>query len=566
MKIRKWNRFIIFLIGAVVLSVCAVLMAVRSGDSDKNKIRFQDKSYIEEGWTYLEDGQEIPVSSFPARISQREGRFFYTLPEQIADNGVLVFGNAYQKTEVLLDGERIYQYGMDNVSPYFLEARIKCQIDLLPEYAGKRLEIRLISDSVLKNVVLRLVYLTTGQELAGGILKEEIWVLIFCIVMGVLSIALLSIFFVQYRKKNDFNPAAFLYLGLFGISSGLWVFTDSGLSQLVFDNSQTAFLLSFEVFMLMPVPMILFIFTILRSESRMLLVMEVLYAGNFILQNLLYLFKVTDFIRLLVLTHAVIVLSVGVIIGYMIKEALYGNYFYAKWILAGASIFAVCTCLSLVTFYISSGEDNEQFFILGFLIFVLILSVLVIRRFREFSEAFARTAVYQELAYKDMMTGLGNRTLYEQRLEAYEKGNENVSKASVFLLDINNLKEVNDRHGHYIGDRLVKNAADCIREAYGKEGECYRIGGDEFVAIFWGRLLSPERYKKMLDRYIVQCNKNSDIKLSIASGYAGKSVEQGEKIHMKELVAEADTDMYKEKKRYHEKGWTASPYNGGDKA
>jgi hypothetical protein len=82
----------------------------------------------------------------------------------------------------------------------------------------------------------------------------------------------------------------------------------------------------------------------------------------------------------------------------------------------------------------------------------------------------------------DSLTGLPNRYCYNEFLK---KPNLSEKSSCVFLFDINNLKYTNDTYGHGKGDELIKNASCCIKECFlDVEGKnCYRIGGDEFVAI-----------------------------------------------------------------------------------
>lgn len=49
------------------------------------------------------------------------------------------------------------------------------------------------------------------------------------------------------------------------------------------------------------------------------------------------------------------------------------------------------------------------------------------------------------------------------------------------MVDVNDLKKVNDTLGHPKGDALINRVAQCLQRAAAEKGNCYRIGGDEFV-------------------------------------------------------------------------------------
>lgn len=90
---------------------------------------------------------------------------------------------------------------------------------------------------------------------------------------------------------------------------------------------------------------------------------------------------------------------------------------------------------------------------------------------------------FNGLAYKDAMTGLGNKAAYEI---CRDKINEEIrggcSAFSVVVMDVNNLKKINDTLGHEQGDVLLKRVTVCIKRVFGKY-PLFRVGGDEFCAV-----------------------------------------------------------------------------------
>jgi diguanylate cyclase (GGDEF)-like protein len=90
----------------------------------------------------------------------------------------------------------------------------------------------------------------------------------------------------------------------------------------------------------------------------------------------------------------------------------------------------------------------------------------------------------RRLAYHDPLTGLANRRSVDEHLEALFSGPSRRTVA-VVLCDVDGLKLVNDRHGHHLGDRLLRDVALLLsREASAHPGALAgRIGGDEFALI-----------------------------------------------------------------------------------
>lgn len=113
-------------------------------------------------------------------------------------------------------------------------------------------------------------------------------------------------------------------------------------------------------------------------------------------------------------------------------------------------------------------------------------------------------------------------------------------------LDLNYLKKVNDTFGHEEGDRYIQNAANILETAVGENGETFRIGGDEFLAVIYGD--DPEEtYRSVvekLNRGIEEFNnkEKKEIKLSIAYGHSLCTSSWDYSIHDSERIA--DKEMY----------------------
>lgn len=89
----------------------------------------------------------------------------------------------------------------------------------------------------------------------------------------------------------------------------------------------------------------------------------------------------------------------------------------------------------------------------------------------------------------DPVTRLLNRQVYSTLVKKV-----NYSTV-VIMIDINNLKQINDGFGHKCGDQTLKRIADTIRKTYGQYAYCFRIGGDEFCAIW-----KPDVFDKLIEK------------------------------------------------------------------
>ena len=112
--------------------------------------------------------------------------------------------------------------------------------------------------------------------------------------------------------------------------------------------------------------------------------------------------------------------------------------------------------------------------------FIVILMILVLRLQRDLFLTKAR----EKLIYMDPLTGIYNRN-YFNKIE--KDVDHRPFPQNIFIMDINNLKQVNDQFGHINGDRLIDAVSGIIMqmaETYG--GTAIRMGGDEFILCFFG--------------------------------------------------------------------------------
>ncbi|WP_114008060.1 ammonium transporter [Cohaesibacter intestini] len=87
------------------------------------------------------------------------------------------------------------------------------------------------------------------------------------------------------------------------------------------------------------------------------------------------------------------------------------------------------------------------------------------------------------LAQSDALTGLANRSLFNDKLDNAVKSASNGRSTALILVDLDRFKNVNDVHGHQAGDLVLKEAASRLQSIVGPDGTVARLGGDEFAII-----------------------------------------------------------------------------------
>jgi two-component system cell cycle response regulator len=113
-----------------------------------------------------------------------------------------------------------------------------------------------------------------------------------------------------------------------------------------------------------------------------------------------------------------------------------------------------------------------------------------------------------EQSVTDALTGLKNRRFFDERLvEEFRRAQRYTDPLSLMMLDLDNFKLVNDRHGHLVGDLVLREAAKLIRGSIRDPDICARYGGEEFAVILpkthmAGALTVAERVWKELGQKV----------------------------------------------------------------
>lgn len=158
-------------------------------------------------------------------------------------------------------------------------------------------------------------------------------------------------------------------------------------------------------------------------------------------------------------------------------------------------------------------------------------------------------ALLQELSSRDDLTKLLNRRSFETAIELL---NKHKMSYTIFFLDANHFKAVNDTYGHDAGDEVLREYAIRLNDIF--DGHVYRLGGDEFGGYVRHIMMDEEREKflhKIQESMKKPFNyKGHEITLSISAGWSlsasGKSYEV--------MLKEADYMMYQRKEQYHDHG------------
>ena len=158
---------------------------------------------------------------------------------------------------------------------------------------------------------------------------------------------------------------------------------------------------------------------------------------------------------------------------------------------------------------------------------------------------------HRQMALTDSMTGLLNRRgldiLGKQKLKDSKRYQDNIG---ILYFDIDNLKQVNDNHGHEFGDQCIQLLANILKSTIRESDLTARTGGDEFIVL---ALLNKENDNELAllaeqirQRYQEKTMHQPGLNLTNIS--IGRHLEPYDSVlSLKDMFINADTAMYKEK-------------------
>lgn len=153
-----------------------------------------------------------------------------------------------------------------------------------------------------------------------------------------------------------------------------------------------------------------------------------------------------------------------------------------------------------------------------------------------------------ELSRVDGLTGLlARRHWQELATQALRRHQQAGTPAVLLMLDLDNFKLCNDRHGHAFGDEVLRSVAHTLRAHVAGIGEAGRYGGDEFTLLLPGRnALEAERIAEAIRAEIesIPLSATSDTRVSVSVGMAAASRDC---LTFEEWIERADAALYRAK-------------------
>lgn len=175
-----------------------------------------------------------------------------------------------------------------------------------------------------------------------------------------------------------------------------------------------------------------------------------------------------------------------------------------------------------------------------------------IEKFRQTSAYRFMSEEFKRLSTCDALSGLYNRSGFDSFApELFLKNNNENAKTEIIFIDINDMKIINDKHGHLHGDLAVKTVAESIRNSIPNNYLAIRYGGDEFVVIGRAEDSQKDDLSNVIKKDLAERTKKMSLPYTLTISSGQKIFDANSCLELSEAIKEVDALMYQNKLKYH---------------
>lgn len=503
-----------------------------------------------EGWT-ISDGSTLldEQVTLPYHIkAPYVGRTFTAslrLPDSFPNhNTCLAIDTSQTSLVVMVDDKELYRFegpGKGWTRPVF-GGSMSHFIRLDDSARGKELKL-IYAFTSNNNFAGNVKIVQAGTKASLLLSKYQKWPsLVFgysLLLLGVISVLFSFAIHTEHERKS------FFYFGWILLALGGWVFSQAPSKLLVIRNPALPLNMSYAALYLLPIFITSYVLTSYKVHPRInrFQPLALLFVATYLVGVVLQFLGIAQLADLLAFSGLALGLYLTSFLVCLTIEYFKGNSSLASFLLAMVLLLSSILAEELL-FLLGVKLQSAVLLHLGMALCAAVLFIHSVTLVKEKTKSVYKEQMLLSMAYTDVLTGLGNRSAYEKRVdEIAERKDDTV--IGVLVMDVNNLKLINDTQGHKAGDLALKEFSEKIFNLLPVGSEVYRYGGDEFIALIPS--ISEEHLKKIEESMMLCYEKCKNILYGVAVG--GDRYIPKKKEKFINVVTRADGLMYQYKAR-----------------
>lgn len=537
LDIKRCTRVITLTLLVLFCFFCIIYAAVNCNES----VAFDNEQTFpfSDNWvTISPDGAEMPIT-LPTNIEATAGKpysVYKTIPKDMPKPAVLCFRSSHQVVRIFLEDKLIYEFGTNpNSQPFGRSPGSAWNLVRIPEgEADSRLQIELTAQYPVHAGWIDNVIVGSKAAILFKLAKDYAPSFLVCMLILLCGFAMLLVYFTIVKKHTKNRDV--LLLGLFSLFVSFWMLGEIKLVQFFIGNQIAAFTLTVIALMVAPIPLIKFVGNLedFRYKTVTIWLVRVLYITAAVVLAL-QLFNIVDFMDIMSPLTGFLFVITAISLILVLVDFLRNRNRNLRYVAISLLCLGVLTLIELVSWTYLGASNGGDFLRVGVLLFILIQAWIAVKKGIKIFRL-------SRVASLDALTGCQNRMAFTHRIAELKE----YKKVGVVMADLNNLKHINDTYGHEVGDDSILRCAHHFEGAFSELGDCYRIGGDEFL--FLGtdiRLETIEERIKVMQKLCVNEQETVSYPFAIAAGCAIFDPEIDEDISA--TIRRADALMYENK-------------------
>ncbi len=379
-------------------------------------------------------------------------------------------------------------------------------------------------------------------------LAENLFELLLHIFLLIFAITVISVSLKSNRK--EIIEQYFIYTGLLAVVIAFYILSLLPISYFVYKKyGMILNLIKYVSIMVIPILILKLAALITKSQFKKYINILIIIASiNIIVQQLCLYLKIFSLSTMLIYSALILITVIlFILIAFVYskdrpanKENKLDKFIFLMLPLLFGLLYKMLKLFSTRIMGIS------LFFEIAVVIFFALAFVQFFSIYISYREDKIRANIYKKLAFTDKLTGVGNRAAFDENKLIYQ---QNHSCFFIIMIDIDNLKYINDNYGHKYGDYIIELLAQKLKNGFAPQNkkDIYRIGGDEFCVIYHAdENVNITEMLKTIEKEYENSNLSTGISgYSLSYGYQYYNSEKGDLFD--KILHLADQEMYKNK-------------------
>jgi diguanylate cyclase (GGDEF)-like protein len=458
-------------------------------------------------------------------------------------SNAIMLRSSFQCIKVYLNDVCVLDYGeeqktFNQIIPASAWHVIRPKTMILP---GDVLKVELICSIDPYQGLFRGIYIGPKVSMLYMIINNARMSLVVAIplfILGILYIVICGIFPERLSRRK------LCIIGSLSAMSSVWILLESQIIQLVWGILPVSYTLLFVLFSLLPILICeLLLQYKLFQNSLSTKIAFYITVICFLVFHGLQIFAGYQYVNSVWIIHCAFLAEIIAFLIEGIRRIKGTRYRDDKDIIIAGVVFAIFGLIDIINKYIFKEIMDDVVFVkVGIFAFMLLIGYYTLKRAVNDHEISMEQEFWKQVAHTDALTKLGNRLRFEERKKEIRKADTKTS-LTVLMIDINDLKIINDEYGHEMGDVAIATVGQVILDTFDAYGEGFRIGGDEFC-LFLTLLNKEQAIKKSqeCEKKLTEFSREYEISLRIAMG-----VSEMKDIGIDAAISIADAEMYKNK-------------------